>query len=332
MAKYSYSAEEQSIVSPLIYSLFVNPLVKVLPYGLPANFITLVSFCCVIISFGVAVHGYVVNRYDWWWLIPILTLAYLVGDCADGKQARKTGTGSPLGEYFDHFCDSFVTGLLMGIVMISFKITHPVIITIGFFNLYFAQIASFWERYKRHVMYFGKIGSSEGVLAIGFSAWLMSIPPIHTVAKQPVIFGIAWGEVILIIIMVGAFVSAIQSLMRAKTISFRFVAHLILSLVFTYIVSAVCPDQMIYLTIVVMLYNASFLAPLLSAISLEKQEGFPEILVPLSCLLLVYKPIVPFVQVLQITYLAIRIMIQFIIFFRMHRQYWYWINPPQDNK
>ena len=332
MAKYSYSADDQSIVLPLIYPVFVNPLVKALPYGLPANFITLASFACVIIAFCIAVHGYVVGRYDWWWLIPILSFAYLVGDCADGKQARRTGTGSPLGEYFDHFCDSFVTGLLMGIVMISFKVTKPFIITIGFFNLYFAQITSFWERYKRHVMYFGKIGSSEGVLAIGFSAWLMSIPPIHMVAKQPVIFGIVWGEAVLIIIMIGAMISAVQSLMRAKIISFRLVTHLILSLTLTYTVSFLCADQMIYITMVVMLYNASFLAPLLSAINLEKREGFPDILVPLSCLLFAYQPAVPFIQVLQITYLAIRITIQFTIFFRMHRHYWYWINPPQDNK
>ena len=332
MAKYSYSADDQSVVLPLIYRVFVNPLVKVLPYGLPANFITLASFDCVVIAFGIASHGYIVNRYDGWWLIPFLALSYLVGDCADGKQARRTGTGSPLGEYFDHFCDSFVTGLLMGIVMISFKVTNPVIITIGFFNLYFAQIASFWERYKRHVMYFGKLGSSEGVLTIGFTAWLMSIPPIHTAAKLPLVFNITWGEAAIIVVMAGAAVSAVHALMRAQAISFRLVAHLILSLAFTYTVSVVYADQLIYVTMVIMLYNACFLASLLSAINLEKRESFPDVLVPLSCLLLGYKTAVPYVQALQIIYLVIRITIQFAVFFRMHRQYWHWVNPPPDNR
>ena len=48
------------------------------------------------------------------------TLAAAVGlflyqslDAIDGKQARRTGTSSPLGELFDHGCDSLSTGLLL---------------------------------------------------------------------------------------------------------------------------------------------------------------------------------------------------------------------------
>lgn len=31
-------------------------------------------------------------------------------DAIDGKQARRTGTSTPLGELFDHGCDSISTG------------------------------------------------------------------------------------------------------------------------------------------------------------------------------------------------------------------------------
>jgi len=31
-------------------------------------------------------------------------------DAIDGKQARRTGTSNPLGELFDHGCDSISTG------------------------------------------------------------------------------------------------------------------------------------------------------------------------------------------------------------------------------
>jgi phosphatidylglycerophosphate synthase len=34
-------------------------------------------------------------------------------DAIDGKQARRTGTSSPLGELFDHGCDSVSTGNFM---------------------------------------------------------------------------------------------------------------------------------------------------------------------------------------------------------------------------
>lgn len=32
----------------------------------------------------------------------------LLQDCMDGKQARRTGSSSPLGQLFDHGCDAFV--------------------------------------------------------------------------------------------------------------------------------------------------------------------------------------------------------------------------------
>jgi hypothetical protein len=34
-------------------------------------------------------------------------------DCFDGKQARRTGTSSPLGQLFDHGCDALSVNLLL---------------------------------------------------------------------------------------------------------------------------------------------------------------------------------------------------------------------------
>jgi len=333
MDNYSYSAEDQSFLSPVLYKFFVDPLVKILPYRLPANFITLASFIFIIIAFGIAVHGYYVHQYDFWGAIPLLTLMYLISDYADGQQARKTGTGSPLGEYLDHFLDSFVTGFLMGILMISFKVTKPALITIGFFNLYFGQVGSFWERYKRHVMYFGKLGSSEGVLAIGFTSWLISIPPIHTAADTVLICNITCGESLIIAIMTGAAVSAIRSIIRAGAISFRIIAHLILSFAVTYTVACSCGNtNMVYVTLLLTFYNVSFLTPLLAATNLEKREGFPDIIVPLSFIPVFLMPqYAPIIKYLQLAYLALRIAIGFSNFLKLNRRYWYWINPlPSD--
>lgn len=329
MSKYSYSANDESLLTPVLYRFFVDPLVKVLPYRLPANFITLTSFCFILFAFGIAVHGYFVQRYDFWWAIPFLTFFYLIGDCSDGKQARRTGTGSPLGEYFDHFLDSFVTGLLMGIIMISFRVTKPAIITIGFFNLYFGQIGTFWERYKRRVIYFGKLGTSEGIVVVGLTSWLMSIQTVYTTAHIPIIFGLTGGDILIGIIMIGAAISAIHSLMRTRQISFRIIAHLILSLALTYTVAYVYTDQLIYIIGIVTFYNAFFLASLLAATNLEKREGFPDIVVPLSFIPVFLLPqYAPIIRYLQLAYLALRIAIRFSIFLKRNRQYWYWINPP----
>ena len=327
--KYSYSAEDESLVTPVLYTFLVDPLVKVLPYRLPANLITLSSFTCIAVAFGIAVHGFYVKRYDFWWLIPLLTLAYLVGDCADGKQARKTGTGSPLGEYFDHFWDSFVTGLLMGILMISFGVTKPFVIVIGFFNLYCGQIGAFWERYKLRVMYFGKLGTNEGVLAIGLTSWLMSIPIIHTYADRELLWSITGGDALIIVILSGAAVSAIHSIGRTKQVSPQLITHLLLSFILTCTVSILYTHQIVYITLVVALYNVFFLASLLAAINSESKECFPDIIVPMSLIAsYMFPAATTAIQYAQIIYLAIRVIIKFAVVFKLNKQYWYWINPP----
>lgn len=327
--KYSYSAEDESLVTPVLYTFLVDPLVKVLPYRLPANLITLSSFTCIAVAFGIAVHGFYVKRYDFWWLIPLLTLAYLVGDCADGKQARKTGTGSPLGEYFDHFWDSFVTGLLMGILMISFGVTKPFVIVIGFFNLYCGQIGAFWERYKLRVMYFGKLGTNEGVLAIGLTSWLMSIPIIHTYADRELLWSITGGDALIIVILSGAAVSAIHSIGRTKQVSPQLITHLLLSFILTCTVSILYTHQIVYITLVVALYNVFFLASLLAAINSESKECFPDIIVPLSLIAsYMFPAATTAIQYAQVIYLAIRVIIKFAVVFKLNKQYWYWINPP----
>ena len=330
MSEYSYTANDESLLTPVLYKYFVDPLVKVLPYRLPANIITLISFSFIVVAFGIAMHGYQVQRYDFWWAIPILSFLYIIGDCSDGKQARKTGTGSPLGEYFDHFLDCFVTGLLMGILMISFRVTKPAIITIGFFNLYAGQIGSFWERYKRRVMSFGKLSTSEGILIIGSASWLMSIPSIHTATDRMLIFNITTGEAIIIMGMIGTAASAIGSIIRSHAISFRMIAHLILSFAVTYTAAYLYGDKnMVYITLTVSFYNVFFLASLLAATNLDSRECLPDIIVPLSFVLFFLVPAyAACIQYLQIAYLALRIGIKFIAFIRINRQYWYWINPP----
>ena len=54
-----------------------------------------------------------------WWayvLNALSVLLYQALDAIDGKQARRTGSGSPLGLLFDHGCDAF-NGTIMSLTM-----------------------------------------------------------------------------------------------------------------------------------------------------------------------------------------------------------------------
>lgn len=41
------------------------------------------------------------------------TLIYMHLDCLDGKQARRTGSSTPLGQLFDHGCDALTLHFLV---------------------------------------------------------------------------------------------------------------------------------------------------------------------------------------------------------------------------
>ena len=140
---------------------------------------------------------------------------------------------------------------------------------------------------------------------------------------------IAIYVVAIVIIMIGTAISAIHAFLRTRQLSFPIVAHLTLSLSFTYIVASLYADNMVYITIVVTLYNAFFIASLLAATNCGERERLPSIIIPLSCVFFFIRPeYTPLIRHLQIAYLAIRVGIRFAAFVRLHKHYWYWINPP----
>ena len=84
-----------------------------------------------------------------------VTLSYLHLDCLDGKQARRTGTSSPLGQLFDHGCDALaVHVLLVGVAATLDACLLP--------RSVWGQIAvggpwlmAHWEEYHSGVMLYG---------------------------------------------------------------------------------------------------------------------------------------------------------------------------------
>ncbi|EFW38893.1 CDP-alcohol phosphatidyltransferase family protein [Treponema phagedenis] len=333
MTKYSYSAEDVSLLTPPLHKFFVDPLVKVLPYWLPANFITFISNSFILLAFLIAYRGHLNKSYEFWWLIPIFCLLYLIGDYSDGEQARKTHTGSPLGEYFDHFLDSFVTGLLMGVVMISFQVSHPFILTVGFFSLYFGQVTAFWERLTRKKMHFSKFSTSEGIVTIAFFSWITSFEHLRKLTFVPAFFNLKVVEVGIFFLLLTPLLTAILTLIRVKIVSFRLIGHIVLSFFVTVFVSVSFPKDILYLTWVITLYNVLFIASLLAATANQAKEALPEILIPLSFVLFfVFPEQTRMLQYAQCVYLAVRIALRSGVFFHAYKQYWYWINPPKPKE
>ena len=102
-------------------------------------------------------------------------MLYLIGDHLDGMQAKRTGTGSALGEFCDHYLDAFNNGVVMFTMIAVFGITHkPVIVGVMVIS-YWAHMAVFYEQFKTGWLTFEPVGSLEGVL---LSALLIALSPL----------------------------------------------------------------------------------------------------------------------------------------------------------
>lgn len=91
-----------------------------------------------------------------WNLILNRTLAFnQFSDGIDGKQARRTGTSSPLGELFDHGVDSY-SAALIPIYVFSIFGSEPLSTTRMFFivwNVFLNFFLTHFEKYNTGILF-----------------------------------------------------------------------------------------------------------------------------------------------------------------------------------
>jgi len=110
----------------------------------------------------------------WTYLLHAFCLfVYQTMDALDGKQARKTGTSSPLGELFDHGCDAISTmfiGLtISATIQMGASWTLFGIMMVNFLAFYFAQ----WEEFHTGTLELGIANVTE-VQILGISIHLIT--------------------------------------------------------------------------------------------------------------------------------------------------------------
>jgi ethanolaminephosphotransferase len=149
-----------SLLWPLFEKYVTDPLFKFIPWGLPANVITLIGNFCLLLG---TLTAYFTHRgtLTWWPLIPVLVYIYLGCDCLDGKQARRTNTSSSLGGFLDHFFDILAMGHMLTMLIFAFDINDPftvgVMIAVGYLSIF----GSYYEQYYTRTMVFESISAFE---------------------------------------------------------------------------------------------------------------------------------------------------------------------------
>ncbi|XP_032596774.1 cholinephosphotransferase 1 isoform X4 [Drosophila grimshawi] len=207
LTEHKYSCFSASLLDPLLQPWW-NWLVAQTPLWLAPNLITIVGLILNIVTTLILIC-YSPNGIDppprWTCFLCALGLfVYQSLDSIDGKQARRTNTSSPLGELFDHGCDSISTIFVALSACISCQLGHY---PNWLFFQCFCAIALFycahWQTYVSGTMRFGRIDVTEAQFsiiaihlvsaALGPEVWLTKIP----------IVGVSWNYTILLFITFG---------------------------------------------------------------------------------------------------------------------------------
>jgi len=169
--RYKYSSIDNSPVSIYITHPFWNQCVKLCPLWLAPNLMTFVGFLFLVANFFILTYydphflaasggppgAYYIPQWVWYFCAASQFLAHTLDGC-DGKQARRTGSSTPLGELFDHGLDSWAT-LFMPLALFS-VFGRDVSVSLSAYRFYFIVYGVFlqfyishWEKYNTGVLF-----------------------------------------------------------------------------------------------------------------------------------------------------------------------------------
>lgn len=170
LREYRYRCSDKSILSRLVLNRFYNWAVNFFPMWMAPNLITLVGLCSQLAMVGLACFLFpsLTGRIPSWFCYAAAAslFFYATLDSVDGRQARRTGSSSALGEFFDHGCDSLNTSLSALIYSAILGLGHSARTLFLFAVANVCFLVSTWEHYHTGVLYFGYISAvSEGIVS-----------------------------------------------------------------------------------------------------------------------------------------------------------------------
>ncbi|KAI9695975.1 MAG: hypothetical protein M1820_008316 [Bogoriella megaspora] len=169
LKSYKYSSVDKSPISNYILKHYWNAFVHVLPLWLAPNMVTLLGFFFILANIAllaICMPDLVGPGPSWLYFSFAFGLwMYSTMDNVDGKQARRTGTSSGLGELFDHGIDSLncTLGSLLEAAAMGYGASKT-----GAFTAWVPCLPMFfstWETYHTHTLYLGYFnGPTEGLI------------------------------------------------------------------------------------------------------------------------------------------------------------------------
>jgi phosphatidylglycerophosphate synthase len=186
--KYSYKSINHSLINAFYKRYWLPYAFKLVPERISANLISIIGSLGAWLAF-LLLSGFLVGpmwtegrSFPWLFgLAALLIFFYHTMDNLDGMQARRTRSTGPLGEFVDHWFDSFNTFLLPLGLGLAFPVIPPVFVAVSILLCCLADWLSARSVRNSGVLRFGPISSEEALLfsylfclaiwAFGYDFW-----------------------------------------------------------------------------------------------------------------------------------------------------------------
>nr|XP_045612535.1 choline/ethanolaminephosphotransferase 1-like isoform X8 [Procambarus clarkii] len=170
LEEHKYSCASSSLMDPMMQKWWCW-LVEQISMTLAPNLITIAGlFINIVTSLLLVYYSPDAKQEVPRWACFLCALGLFIYqslDAIDGKQARRTGTSSPLGELFDHGCDSLSTVFVSLGVCCSVRLgTHPYWM---FFQCMMAVslfYCAHWQTYVSGTLRFGYVDVTEAQFGV----------------------------------------------------------------------------------------------------------------------------------------------------------------------
>jgi phosphatidylglycerophosphate synthase len=219
--RYSYKSVNNSIVNAFYKRYWLPLVIKAVPVRMSANLISIIgnagAWVAFLILSGLIVGPMSAAGRERPWIFGVCALClffYHTMDNLDGMQARRTGSSGPLGEFVDHWFDSFNTFLLPLGLGLAFPAIPPLMVAITILLCCLADWLSLRTTRNTGVLVFGRLSSEEALLfsyvvcmaiwAMGYDFWL-----------RPSLFGIPRVVLLYAITPIGFLASIIATFKSA---------------------------------------------------------------------------------------------------------------------
>lgn len=332
LPEYKYQCKDQSLLLPHFKKWVVEPCMQFVPWAIPANIITIVSNLFLYAALILAFH-HIPGSLSSYLLIPLLIFLYVLGDHIDGAQAKRTGTGSQLGEFHDHFLDAFNNGIIIVISLLLLQIQNPYLITLVFFSSYLAHTALIYEQFRTKWLIFEKMSALEGDFMILLLILAQGIESVRVFFTSRLFLTLTPAEFLLCFTVLGALGTFLNSIKRTKTFTIPFVLYLIIQAftgIFAFFFLNI-PQTFLLFT----LFNGVYMGKLMRGYLTDSVERNPDLLTPLTLIVLAWIQLVTLksliYQGLIYIFLYLGLMVVYITIktFYPLRQFWVWKNPPK---